>query len=80
MIFAYSCVVLMLLCPSMELTVPIGTPLERNTVVAAVWRARWKVIGYARRSEQVKIKRKSFEMSRVSVFCQVVKMQKATEY
>ena len=28
----------MLLCPSMELTVSIGTPLERNTVVAAVWR------------------------------------------
>ena len=28
----------MLLCPSMELTVSMGTPLERNTVVAAVWR------------------------------------------
>ena len=32
------CVVFMLLCPNMELTVSIGTPLERNTVVAAVWR------------------------------------------
>ena len=32
------CVVFMLLCPSMELTVSMGTPLERNTVVAAVWR------------------------------------------
>ena len=37
-IFAYICVVFMLLCPSMELTVSMGTPLDRNTVVAAVWR------------------------------------------
>ncbi len=63
-----------------ELTVSIGTPLDRNTVVAAVWRPTWKVIGYARISEQVKIKRKPFEMSMISVFCQVVKMQKTTEY
>ena len=59
----------MLLCPSMELTVSMGTPLERNIVVAAVWRAQWKVIGTARKSVEVKIKRKSFEMSNVSVFC-----------
>ena len=68
-IFAYICVVFILLCPSMELTVSMGTPLERNTVVAAVWRATWKVIGTARKSVEVKIKRKSFEMSNVSVFC-----------
>lgn len=29
----------------------------------------WKVIGTARKSVEVKIKRKSFEMSNVSVFC-----------
>ena len=79
-IFAYICVVFMLLCPSMELTVSMGTPLERNTVVAAVWRAQWNMIGYARKSEIVKIKRKSFEMSMVSVFCQVEKKQITTEY
>jgi len=79
-IFAYICVVFILLCPSMELTVSMGTPLERNTVVAAVWRATWKVIGYARKSRQVKIKRKSFEMSMVSVFCQVEKKQVTAEY
>ncbi len=45
-----------------------------------IWLAIWKVIGYARISEQVKIKRKPFEMSMISVFCQVVKMQKTTEY
>lgn len=28
----------MLLCPSVELTVSIGTSFDRNTVVAAVWR------------------------------------------
>ena len=35
----------MLLCPSMELTVSMGTPLERNIVVAAVWRKQWNKIG-----------------------------------
>jgi len=40
----------------------------------------WKVIGYARKSRQVKIKRKSFEMSMVSVFCQVEKKQVTAEY
>ena len=70
----------MLLCPSMELTVSMGTPLERKTVVAAVWRPTWKVIGYARKNMQVKFERKSFEMNDVSVFCQVGKMQTATEY
>ena len=70
----------MLLCPSMELTVSIGTPLERNTVVAAVWRATWNIQGEASKSGQVKIKRKSFEMSDISVFSQVEKMQTTTEY
>jgi ubiquitin len=40
----------------------------------------WKVIGCARKSGQVKIKRKPFEMSFVSAFCQVEKMQIITEY
>lgn len=42
--------------------------------------AQWKVIGYARKNMQVKFERKSFEMNDVSVFCQVGKMQTATEY
>jgi len=70
----------MLLCPSMELTVSIGTPLERNTVVAAVWRLQWNIHGKASDSEQVKIKRKPLEISDISVFCQVEKMQTTTEY
>ncbi len=41
-------------------------------------RAQWKVIGYARKSRQKKIKRKPFEMSMVSVFCQIEKMQMIT--
>ena len=41
----------MLLCPSMELTVSMGTPLERNIVVAAVWRATWNIQGEASKSE-----------------------------
>ena len=70
----------MLVCPKSRLTVSMGTPLDNSTVVAAECLARWKVIGNARKSEQVKIKRKSFEMSTISVFCQVEKMQTATEY
>ena len=70
----------MLLCPSMELTVSMGTPLERNIVVAAVWRLTWNIQGEASKSGQVKIKRKSFEMSDISVFSQVEKMQTTTEY
>ena len=79
-IFAYICVVFMLLCPSMELTVSMGTPLERNTVVAAVWRKQWNIQGKASKSEQVKIERKPFEMSYISIFCQMRKMQMGTEY
>ena len=59
----------MLLCPSMELTVSMGTPLERNIVVAAVWRATWNIQGEASESKQVTIKRNTFKMSNVSVFC-----------
>jgi uncharacterized membrane protein len=64
----------------MELTVSMGTPLDRNTVVAAVWRAMWNIHGKASDSEQVKIKRKPLEISDISVFCQVEKMQTTTEY
>ena len=59
----------MFLCPSSLLIVSIATPCDRVIVVAKVWRAEWKVIGTARKSVEVKIKRKSFEMSNVSVFC-----------
>ena len=48
--------------------------------VAYVCLARWKVIGYAKKHREVKIKRKSFEMNGISAFCQVEKMQTATEY
>lgn len=47
----------------------MGTPFDSVVVVANVCRAVWKVIGTARKSVEVKIKRKSFEMSNVSVFC-----------
>ena len=68
----------MFVCPNRQLTVSIGIPCESVMVVAKVCRARWKVIGYARKSRQKKIKRKPFEMSIVSVFCQIEKMQMTT--
>ena len=43
--------------------------LAKVTVLANVCLLVWKVIGTARKSVEVKIKRKSFEMSNVSVFC-----------
>lgn len=67
-----------MVCPNICDTVSNGTPCESVTVVANVWRNRWKVIGYARKSRDKKIKRKPFEMSRVSVFCQIEKMQMIT--
>lgn len=79
-ILAYSCVMVSEACPSILLTVSMGMPCDSVIVVANVCRAVWKVIGYARKSRQVKIKRKSFEMSMVSVFCQVEKKQVTAEY
>ena len=79
-ILAYSCVMVSEACPSILLTVSMGMPCDSVIVVANVCRLQWKVIGYARKNMQVKFERKSFEMNDVSVFCQVGKMQTATEY
>lgn len=70
---------MMFLCPSNLHTVYKSMP-RASERVAKVWRLTWKVIGYARKNMQVKFERKSFEMNDVSVFCQVGKMQAATEY
>lgn len=64
-------------CPKRLATVFILAPLLRM-FTANECRAVWKVIGYARKSRQKKIKRKPFEMSMVSVFCQIEKMQMTT--
>ena len=58
----------------------MGTPFASSTEVAHEWRATWNIHGKASDSEQVKIKRKPLEISDISVFCQVEKMQTATEY
>lgn len=67
----------MFLCPNNLLTVYKSAP-NVNIMVAWVCLLTWKVIGYARKSRQKKIKRKPFEMSIVSVFCQIEKMQMTT--
>ncbi len=64
----YLCVVVILLCAMMLCMVRMSVPAAACSV-ANVLRATWKVIGTARKSVEVKIKRKSFEMSNVSVFC-----------
>lgn len=79
-ILAYICVDLILLCPITLDRVSSDTPLARATVVANVWRSMWNRIAKASGSEEVKIKRKPLGISDISVFCQVGKMQTATEY
>lgn len=66
-------------CPNID-EISTGLTFCRTKIVANVCLAQWKVIGYARKNMQVKFERKSFEMNDVSVFCQVGKMQTATEY
>ena len=73
----YLCVVVILLCAMMLCMVRMSVPAAACSV-ANVLRAVWKVIGYARKSRDKKIKRKPFEMSIVSVFCQIEKMQMTT--
>lgn len=77
---AYICVVAMLACPNILDTVSNGISRCKVIVVANVWRAVWNIQGEASNNELVKIKRKSFEMSCISVFCKMWKMQTTTEY
>lgn len=69
----------MFLCPNNLLTVYKSAP-NVNIMVAWVCLATWNIHGKASDSEQVKIKRKPLEISDISVFCQVEKMQTTTEY
>ncbi len=57
----------------------MSTPFSSNSE-AKLWRPQWNIQGEASNNEQVKIKRKSFEMSCISVFCKMWKMQTTTEY
>lgn len=66
-------------CPSIRATFSMGTSWA-NAKVAKLWRATWNIQGEASNNEQVKIKRKSFEISCISVFCKMWKMQTTTEY
>lgn len=54
--------------------------LAKVTVLAKVCLLVWNIQGEASNNEQVKIKRKSFEISCISVFCKMWKMQTTTEY
>lgn len=78
--FAYTfSVTKVVLCPIRYDMVLMSTPLFK-AYEANVCRAMWNIQGEASNNEQVKIKRKSFEMSCISVFCKMWKMQTTTEY
>lgn len=66
-------------CPNID-EISTGLTFCRTKIVANVCLAQWNIQGEASKSGQVKIKRKSFEMSDISVFSQVEKMQTTTEY
>ena len=51
--WAYICVVVMLLCPIIRLTVSIGTPIDRVICVPKLCLALWNIHGKASNSEQV---------------------------
>lgn len=76
---AYPCVVLILECPIILAILSMGISAEIKKV-PKLCRAAWNIQGEASNNEQVKIKRKSFEMSCISVFCKMWKMQTTTEY
>lgn len=76
---AYLVTYLRLACPNMA-AMSTGLIFLRTRSVAKEWRAVWNIQGEASNNEQVKIKRKSFEMSCISVFCKMWKMQTTTEY
>ena len=77
---AYICVVSILVCPNILLTVSMGTPLASVVVVANVCLARWNIHGKASDSKQVKIKRKPLGISDISTFYEVDKKQTTTGY
>ena len=66
-------------CPNID-EISTGLTFCRTKIVANVCLAVWNIQGEASNNEQVKIKRKSFEMSCISVFCKMWKMQTTTEY
>lgn len=76
---AYLVTYLRLACPNMA-AMSTGLIFLRTRSVAKEWRAQWNIQGEASNNELVKIKRKSFEMSCISVFCKMWKMQTTTEY
>ena len=66
-------------CPARLAAVLILAPFAIMLVINEC-RAQWNRIAKASGSEEVKIKRKPLGISDISVFCQVGKMQTATEY
>lgn len=76
---AYLVTYLRLECPNIA-AMSTGLIFLRTRSVAKECLAVWNIHGKASDSEQVKIKRKPLEISDISVFCQVEKMQTTTEY
>lgn len=76
---AYLVTYLRLECPNIA-AMSTGLIFLRTRSVAKECLAQWNIQGEASNNEQVKIKRKSFEISCISVFCKMWKMQTTTEY
>gem|GEM_PF-2548221 len=79
-IFAYSWVVFILVCPNRRLTVSIGTPLDKRTVVAFVCLATWKEISNTSNGNEKKLKRNQLVISHFSILFHLRKKQESGDY
>ena len=79
-ILAYICVVLMFVCPNRRLTVSMGTPCDRSTVVAFVCRAVWKERSNMSNGNEKKAQRNLLVIKHFSIFFHIKEKQKSEAY
>ena len=77
---AYICVVLISECPSILLTVSMGTPFSSVIKVENECRPIWNRTPKAAVGKQVTIKRNPFEMSGFALFCRMPETQRSAEW
>ena len=69
----------MLWCPSILLTVSMGTPIERQRV-AKLWRLMWNKIGKQSTGNEKKEQRNPLETNHFSTFFHLRKKQESGDY
>ena len=70
----------MFVCPKRRLTVSMGTPCDKSTVVAFVWRAVWKERSNMSNGNEKKAQRNLLVINYFSIFFHMSKTQKSEAY